>query len=87
VQQHVEAPVTLPLAELLEPILDDAMFEANQNGKQLRLPSLPAESLTMWPELLARALEIPAQRPQVCPRVHQGGLVSGGTGMGDDHPG
>ena len=59
VQQHVEAPVTLPLAELLEPILDDAMFEANQNGKQLRLPSLPAESLTMWPELLARALENP----------------------------
>ena len=37
-QQHVEAPVTLPLADLLEPILDDAMFEANQNGKQLRLP-------------------------------------------------
>ena len=35
------------------------MFEANQNGKQLRLPSLPAESLTMWPELLARALENP----------------------------
>ena len=39
VQQHVEAPVTLPLAELLEPILDDAMFEANQNGKQLILTS------------------------------------------------
>ncbi|MNQ61624.1 Sensor protein CpxA [compost metagenome] len=59
VQQHVEAPVLLPLADLLEPILDDAMFEANQNGKQLRLPPLPAESLKMWPDLLARALENP----------------------------
>ncbi len=59
VQQHVEAPVELPLADLLEPILDDAMFEANQNGKQLRLPPLPTESLRMWPELLARALENP----------------------------
>ncbi|MGY3921239.1 ATP-binding protein [Aeromonas eucrenophila] len=59
VQQHVEAPVLLPLAELLEPILDDAMFEANQNGKQLRLPALPTESLMMRPELLARALENP----------------------------
>ena len=49
----------LPLAELLEPILDDAMFEANQNGKQLRLPPLPTETLRMWPELLARALENP----------------------------
>lgn len=59
VQQHVEAPVELPLADLLEPILDDAMFEANQNGKQLRLPPLPEESIRMWPELLARALENP----------------------------
>lgn len=59
VQQHVEAPVVLPLADLLEPILDDAMFEAHQNGKQLRIPPLPTESLRMWPELLARALENP----------------------------
>ncbi|MGY3904702.1 ATP-binding protein [Aeromonas lusitana] len=59
VQQHVEAPVLLPLADLLEPILDDASFEAHQNGKQLRLPPLPTESLKMWPELLARALENP----------------------------
>ncbi|WP_349920363.1 ATP-binding protein [Aeromonas veronii] len=59
VQQHVEAPVELPLADLLEPILDDAMFEANQNGKQLRLPPLPEESIRMWPELLGRALENP----------------------------
>ncbi|MEG0010270.1 MAG: ATP-binding protein [Aeromonas sp.] len=59
VQQHVEAPVLLPLADLLEPILDDAVFEAHQNGKQLRLPPLPTESLKMWPELLARALENP----------------------------
>lgn len=59
VQQHVEAPVVQPLAELLEPILEDAMFEANQSGKQLRLPPLPAESLPMWPELLARAVENP----------------------------
>lgn len=35
------------------------MFEANQNGKQLRLPPLPTETLRMWPELLARALENP----------------------------
>ncbi|ASI21720.1 TPA: HAMP domain-containing protein [Aeromonas salmonicida] len=59
VQQHVEAPVVMPLAELLEPMLDDAMFEANQSGKQLRLPPLPTESIRMWPELLARALENP----------------------------
>ncbi|MGY3945597.1 ATP-binding protein [Aeromonas tecta] len=59
VQQHVEAPVLLPLADLLEPMLDDAMFEAHQNGKQLRLPPLPTESVKMWPDLLARALENP----------------------------
>lgn len=59
VQQHVEAPVVHPLADLLEPILEDAMFEANQSGKQLRLPPLPAESIQMWPELLARAVENP----------------------------
>ncbi|HDZ8830899.1 TPA: HAMP domain-containing protein [Aeromonas dhakensis] len=59
VQQHVEAPVVMPLADLLEPILDDAMFEANQSGKQLRLPPLPTDSLRMWPDLLARALENP----------------------------
>ena len=28
-----------------------------------------------------------AQCAQVCPRIHQGGLVSGGTGVGDDHQG
>ncbi|MBR7630829.1 MULTISPECIES: ATP-binding protein [Aeromonas] len=59
VQQHVEVPVVMPLAELLEPMLDDAMFEANQSGKQLRLPPLPTESIRMWPELLVRALENP----------------------------
>ncbi|MGL4250813.1 MAG: ATP-binding protein [Aeromonas sp.] len=59
VQQHVEAPVRLPLAELLEPILEDAMFEANQSGKQLRLPPLPNAVIPMWPALLARAVENP----------------------------
>ncbi|MGL5029800.1 MAG: ATP-binding protein [Aeromonas sp.] len=59
VQQHVEAPEILPLAALLEPILEDAMFEANQRGKQLRLPPLPVDAIQMWPELLARAVENP----------------------------
>ena len=58
-QQRVEAPLQHSLAELLEPILDDALFEANQSGKRLIVPPLPSLSLRMWPELLARALENP----------------------------
>jgi two-component system, OmpR family, sensor histidine kinase CpxA len=58
-QQHVEAPGHHQLADLLDPILDDALFEANQSGKQLRVPPLPDIALRMWPELLARALENP----------------------------
>ena len=74
--------MTLPLAELLEPILDDAMFEANQNGKQLRLPSLPAESLTMWPELLARALENPLRNAPSMPASSSRWTGTGRDGNG-----
>ena len=59
VQQHIETPVMYPLADLLDPILDDAQFEANQSGKRLKLPLRPTQSLLMWPDLLARALENP----------------------------
>nr|WP_201796759.1 ATP-binding protein [Aeromonas cavernicola] len=59
VQQHTEAPERRALAHLLEPLLEDAMFEANQSGKQLQLPHLPTESTMMWPALLARAIENP----------------------------
>lgn len=82
VQQHVEAPVVHPLADLLEPILEDAMFEANQSGKQLRLPPLPAESIQMWPELLARAVENPCATPSNMPASS-----SRWTGIGRDWSG
>jgi two-component system sensor histidine kinase CpxA len=59
VQQHNEPPQYYPLADVLEPILEDAGFEAGERGKQLFYPSLPSLSIEMWPDLLARAIENP----------------------------
>lgn len=59
VQQENEPPECMPLAELLDPILEDALFEAGACGKQLQHPPLPELSLMVWPELLARAIENP----------------------------
>ncbi len=58
-QQHSEPPRLMPLAEVLEPMLEDAGFEAGERGILLHYPSLPDLTLNIWPELLARAIENP----------------------------
>ena len=59
VQQESDPPQCIALSEVLDPILEDALFEAGACGKALQHPPLPDLSMMMWPDLLARAIENP----------------------------